>query len=68
MDFSSISVITLAATTFSSYGSAVRIAPDELAFFTPQAFVDIYSPQHKNLEEFVKTDLQDPGKDLGDLI
>jgi hypothetical protein len=50
------------------YGSIVRIAPNELAFFTPQAFIDIYSPQHKNLEEFVKTDFQNRGKDLGGLI
>jgi len=46
----------------------VRIAPNELAFFTPQAFSDIYSPQHKNLEDFVKTDFQNRGKDLGGLI
>lgn len=50
------------------YGSVVRIAPNELAFFTPQAFTDIYSPQHKNLELFVKTDFQNRGKDLGGLI
>jgi hypothetical protein len=45
----------------------VRIAPNELAFFTPQAFTDIYSPQHKNLEDFVKTDFQNRGIDLGDV-
>jgi hypothetical protein len=50
------------------YGSVVRIAPNELAFFTPQAFADIYSPQHKNLEIFVKTDFQNRGKDLGGLV
>lgn len=50
------------------YGSVVRIAPNELAFFTPQAFSDIYSPQHKNLEDFVKTNFQNRGKDLGGLI
>ncbi|KAF2874416.1 cytochrome P450 [Massariosphaeria phaeospora] len=50
------------------YGPVVRIAPNELAFFTPQAFTDIYSPQHKNLEDFVKTDFQNRGKDLGGLI
>jgi cytochrome P450 len=50
------------------YGSPIRIAPNELAFFTPQAFTDIYLPQHKNLEDFVKTDFQNRGKDLGGLI
>lgn len=50
------------------YGPAVRIAPNELAFFTPQAFTDIYSPQHKNMEDFVKTNFQNRGKDLGGLI
>ncbi|KAK7993583.1 hypothetical protein PG989_006964 [Apiospora arundinis] len=49
------------------YGSAVRIAPNELAFFTPQAFTDIYLPQHKNMEDFVKTDFQNRGKNLGGL-
>ncbi|KAL1598038.1 hypothetical protein SLS60_008526 [Paraconiothyrium brasiliense] len=46
----------------------VRIAPNELAFFTPQAFTDIYSPHHKNLEVFVKTNFQNRGKDLEGLI
>ncbi|KAK8130549.1 hypothetical protein PG999_002929, partial [Apiospora kogelbergensis] len=50
------------------YGSTVRIAPNELAFFTPQAFTDIYSPQHKNMEDFVQTNFQNRGKDLGGLI
>ncbi|KAK8094823.1 cytochrome P450 [Apiospora hydei] len=51
------------------YGpGAVRIAPNELAFFTPEAFTDIYAPQHKGLEVFVKTDFQNRGKDLGGLI
>ncbi|KAH8719535.1 cytochrome P450 [Phaeosphaeriaceae sp. PMI808] len=54
--------------TLHKYGSVVRIAPNELAFFTPQAFSDIYSPQHKNLEDFVKTNFQNRGKDLGGLI
>lgn len=31
-------------------------------------FTDIYSPHHKNLESFVKTDFQDRGKDLGGII
>jgi cytochrome P450 len=50
------------------YGPVVRIAPNELAFFTPQAFADIYLPQHKNLEVFVKMDFQNRGKDLGGLV
>ncbi|KAF1994668.1 benzoate 4-monooxygenase cytochrome P450 [Amniculicola lignicola CBS 123094] len=50
------------------YGPVVRIAPNELAFFTPQAFTDIYLPQRKNLEVFVKTNFQNRGKDLGGLI
>ncbi|KAI6084063.1 cytochrome P450 [Hypoxylon rubiginosum] len=50
------------------YGPVVRIAPNELAFFTPQAFTDIYSPHQKNLETFVKTNFQNRGKDLGGII
>ncbi|KAI1349115.1 cytochrome P450 [Xylaria sp. FL0043] len=50
------------------YGPVVRIAPNELAFYTPEAFADIYVPHHKNLESFVKTDFQNRGKDLGGLI
>lgn len=53
---------------FHKYGSIVRVAPNELAFFTPQAFTDIYSPHQKNLESFIKTDFQNRGKDLGGLI
>ncbi|MCJ1386720.1 hypothetical protein MMC17_009846 [Xylographa soralifera] len=47
------------------YGDVVRIAPNELVFFTPQAFLDIYSPHQRNLEVFVKTNFQNRGKDLG---
>ncbi|PVH95469.1 cytochrome P450 [Periconia macrospinosa] len=54
--------------TLRKYGPIVRIAPNELAFFTPQSFSDIYSPQHKGLEDFVKTNFQNRGKDLGGLI
>lgn len=50
------------------YGDVVRIAPNELVFFTPQAFVDIYSPAHKGLELFVKTDFQNRGANLGGII
>jgi cytochrome P450 len=67
------------------YGPIVRIAPHELAFFTPQAFIgtsdyrsssrilcsrvaDIYSPHFKNIEDFVKTNFQNRGRDLGGLI
>lgn len=63
------------------YGDVLRIAPNELVFFTPQAFLgkysiltsqqftdkpsDIYSPHQRNLEVFVKTNFQNRGKDLG---
>jgi cytochrome P450 len=50
------------------YGDVVRIAPNELVFFTPQAFQDIYVPSHKSLELFPKTDFQNRGQDLGGLI
>ncbi|KAI1779231.1 cytochrome P450 [Hypoxylon cercidicola] len=50
------------------YGPVVRIAPNELVFFTPQAFTDIYLPHQKNLETFVKTNFQNRGKDLGGII
>jgi cytochrome P450 len=46
----------------------VRIAPNELVFFTPQAFTDIYGPHQRNLEDFVKTDFQNRGKDLGGIV
>lgn len=46
----------------------VRIAPNELVFFTPQAFHDIYSPAHRGLEVFRKTDFQDRGANLGGII
>ncbi|KAJ4407474.1 hypothetical protein N0V82_009915 [Gnomoniopsis sp. IMI 355080] len=47
------------------YGGVVRIAPNELVFANPQAFVDIYASQSKGLESFPKTNFQDRGKDLG---
>ena len=66
------------------YGDVLRIAPNELCFFTPQAFLgkyliltlqqftdtpsDIYSPHQKNLEVFVKTNFQNRGKDLGGIV
>jgi cytochrome P450 len=46
----------------------VRIAPNELVFYTPQAFTDIYGSQHRGLETFPKTDFQDRGKDLGGIV
>ncbi|KAI0547645.1 cytochrome P450 [Xylaria curta] len=36
------------------YGDVIRIAPNELVFFTPQAARDIYLAQEKNLESFVQ--------------
>lgn len=50
------------------YGDVVRIAPNELVFFTPQSFVDIYSPAHKGLELFKKTDFQNRGANLGGIV
>ncbi|KAH9204297.1 cytochrome P450 [Leptodontidium sp. 2 PMI_412] len=51
-----------------NYGDVVRIAPNELVFVTPQASIDIYSPHQKRLESFVKTNVNDRGKDLGGII
>ncbi|CAG8948721.1 hypothetical protein HYFRA_00001842, partial [Hymenoscyphus fraxineus] len=50
------------------YGDVVRIAPNELVFFTPDAFHDIYLPSHKSLELFPKTDFQNRGKNLGGIV
>jgi hypothetical protein len=50
------------------YGDVVRIAPNELVFFTPQAFQDIYLPAQRGLEQFRKTDFQNRGDDLGGII
>ncbi|RYP08470.1 hypothetical protein DL764_001896 [Monosporascus ibericus] len=55
-------------TALREYGRVVRIAPNELAFFTPEAFTDIYLPHHKNHEIFVKTNFQNRGKDFGGII
>ncbi|CAJ2510910.1 Uu.00g065350.m01.CDS01 [Anthostomella pinea] len=43
------------------YGDVVRIAPNELLFLTPQAFIDIHTSHVGSLETFVKTDLNDRG-------
>lgn len=50
------------------YGPVVRIAPNELVFYNPQAFTDIYPLQQRGLETFPKTDFQDRGKDLGGIV
>lgn len=66
------------------YGDVLRIAPNDLVFFTPQAFLgrysiatlqqftdtpsDIYFPHQKNLEVFVKTNFQNHGTDLGGIV
>ncbi|KAJ4388091.1 hypothetical protein N0V93_008696 [Gnomoniopsis smithogilvyi] len=50
------------------YGDVVRIAPNELVFFTPQALHDIYSPARRGLEIFRKTDFQNRGANLGGII
>lgn len=43
----------------------MRIAPNELVFYTTQTMTDIYAAQHKGLETFPKIDFQDRGKDFG---
>ncbi|KAF3022482.1 hypothetical protein E8E14_010547 [Neopestalotiopsis sp. 37M] len=50
------------------YGDVVRIAPNELVFFTPKAFHDIYSPARRGLEIFTKTDFNNRGANLGGII
>ncbi|KAI1323153.1 cytochrome P450 [Xylariaceae sp. FL0255] len=47
------------------YGDAVRIAPNELVFMTPQAFDDIHTSHIKHHETFIKTDINDRGDDHG---
>lgn len=43
----------------------MRIAPNELAFFSQQAFHDIHGAQVHGLETFVKTDLNRRGEETG---
>ncbi|KAI0903786.1 isotrichodermin C-15 hydroxylase [Ustulina deusta] len=43
------------------YGKIVRVAPNELAFITPQAKVDILGSTQNGYETFLKTDLMDFG-------
>ncbi|KAK2603434.1 hypothetical protein QQS21_004385 [Conoideocrella luteorostrata] len=45
------------------YGDVVRVAPNELAFATPQAFADIYGSHHQHLEQFTKTQINNHGND-----
>ncbi|CRG91780.1 Cytochrome P450 3A2 [Talaromyces islandicus] len=53
-------------TTDSLQGDVVRVGPNEIVFFTPQAATDIHTPAVKNQELFVKTDIMDFGAgDLG---
>ncbi|KAK7706313.1 hypothetical protein SLS64_007653 [Diaporthe eres] len=48
------------------YGDVVRIGPNDVMFYTPQAVMDIYGPMSKGQEVFVKTNLMDFGQgDLG---
>lgn len=49
-------------------GDVVRIAPNELAFFSHQAFKDVLGGQSKGLETFVKTDFNRRGEDSGGII
>ncbi|KAI0115673.1 cytochrome P450 [Nemania sp. FL0031] len=50
------------------YGDVVRIAPNELVFFTPQAFHDIYASHRDRLELFIKSDFNDRGEKMAGLI
>ncbi|KAI0142808.1 cytochrome P450 [Xylariaceae sp. FL1272] len=50
------------------YGDVVRIAPNELLFFTPEAFMDIYTPHVKNHETWAKTDINDRGDKHGGIL
>ncbi|KAI0391256.1 cytochrome P450 [Xylariaceae sp. FL0594] len=45
------------------YGDIVRIAPNELAFGSPQASIDIYGAHDKSLEKFIKRDIHDYARD-----
>ncbi|KAJ2985343.1 hypothetical protein NUW58_g5586 [Xylaria curta] len=51
-----------------TYGDVVRIAPNELLFFTPEAFADIYSAHFKNHETFQKTNLNNRGGKHGGIL
>lgn len=51
-----------------STGDVVRIAPNELAFFSHQASKDILGAQAKGLETFVKTDFNKRGEESGGII
>ncbi|ORY71062.1 cytochrome P450 [Pseudomassariella vexata] len=46
------------------YGDIVRVAPNELAFITPKAFTDIFTPHHRYLEDFRKSDFHNRGDDV----
>ncbi|KAI1297998.1 isotrichodermin C-15 hydroxylase [Xylaria venustula] len=52
------------AVALKEYGDIVRVAPNELAFITPEAFTDIYDSHTSGYEHFPKTDFMDLG--LGD--
>ncbi|KAI1079769.1 isotrichodermin C-15 hydroxylase [Whalleya microplaca] len=47
------------------YGDIVRIAPNELAFMTPQSVIDIHGSAVKHQEVFVKTEFVDLGSGDG---
>ncbi|KAI0899974.1 cytochrome P450 [Annulohypoxylon nitens] len=52
------------AEALKKYGDVVRVAPNELAFITPEAFNDIYDSHTSGMEHFPKTNFMDLG--LGD--
>ncbi|KID85142.1 benzoate 4-monooxygenase cytochrome P450 [Metarhizium guizhouense ARSEF 977] len=45
------------------HGNIVRVAPNELAFSSPQAFTDIYGSHDKYVELFAKTQINNHGND-----
>ncbi|KAK8016929.1 Cytochrome P450 [Apiospora rasikravindrae] len=53
-------------------GDIVRIAPNEVVFIAPQAYhgptSDMYAASNKNLETFVKTEINDFGDEHGGLV
>ncbi|KAH9895536.1 isotrichodermin C-15 hydroxylase [Xylariomycetidae sp. FL2044] len=50
------------------YGDVVRVAPNELVFFSPQAVIDIHTAAIRNKELFVKTAFVDLGARDGGIV
>ncbi|KAK7961769.1 uncharacterized protein PG986_002594 [Apiospora aurea] len=54
--------------THTQLGDVVRISPNEVVFVAPQAYHDMYAASSKNLETFVKTEINDFGDEHGGLV